>query len=152
MSTQLPPVNQHEIEKEFYDFIMLPENYGFNAAFARQLGHKEDSTVSNWHSPHVPASKSWLYKAADRLDRCFKARPAVGRKALSILNRVAARHEKPASEKGLDAAFYAFKAALAAFEDNGLPPEKLEEARAELQKAVALVGMPEHVMRQEMEV
>jgi hypothetical protein len=141
--SQLPPVNQYEIEKEFHDFIMRPEHYGFNAEFARQLEHKDDSTVSNWHSPHVPASKSWLYKAADKLDRCFRARPAVGRKALAILNRIGAQYAAPiANDYSMDAAYFNFKALVKEHEDTGGKAEELEAARERLAVMIARAGRP----------
>jgi len=100
MKSTIEPVNQYDVEREFYDFLQRPENYGFNAAFARQLGHKDDAHVSRMHSPHVPETPSWLYKVAVKFNAAAAANPRVARFALSILNRIIARHsdEPRASE------------------------------------------------------
>jgi len=142
---ELPPPNQKQIEQEFYDFIQRPENRGFNTAFAQWRGDEGDSYVSRMHSPFVPEVKSWLYKAALQLFYAFKARPAVGRKALNILNSIGAMfsEQKPASEKGLDASYYAFKAALAAYEDGDLSREEFERARTAHLDVTLRVGLPE---------
>ena len=152
-SNQLPPPVQSEVEREFYDFLKRPENRGFNKGFAAWLGEDSEAYVSRMHSPHVPETPSWLYKAALDLDRACKVNPAVGKKALEILTRVVARYaERPATERTLDATFYTFKAALAAYEDGELTPEKFETARNELVETVARVGVPERVVGQQFKV
>jgi hypothetical protein len=141
----VPPVNQYKLEREFYDFIQLPENRGFNTHFAEELRHKDDSGVSRMHNPNVAEVKSWLYKAADKLDRAARVNFAVGRKALAILAAVVARHEPvgdPAavSTSAFEALYYNFLKRRAECEDGFCSEADVAEAKDRAVEALARVG------------
>lgn len=128
----IPPPNQHEIETEFHDFIMRPEQRGFNASFARWREDKDDSYVSRMHSPHVPEARSWLFEAASQLDKACRANLAAGRKALQMLAGVVARHssrDEPVCDDALDAAWYQFKAVKARFAAGMCTADEYDAAR-----------------------
>lgn len=135
-----PPPNQHEVEKKFYDFIQ--ERRGFNTAFARHLGHRDDSHVSRMHSPHVPETPSWLWKACVKLDAAFRADPEVGEFALSILASVPARQTVADTRfNDLRRAFSELEAAHANFEDGMATADEVEAAKGRMVEALGRFGV-----------
>ena len=100
------------------------------------------------HSPHVPERPSWLWKAADKLDKVCRANLAVAEFALSILTWVVSRYRS--TEQGVkftDArrSFAALEIAYADFEDNKLTREELQAAKDRHIEIVARVGLPAQV-------
>jgi hypothetical protein len=154
-TSTLAPVNQNEIETEFYEALQRPENYGVQAEFARQRGDRDDSYVSRMHSPHVSEVPSWLYVAADQLDKLCRAglektgSPRLSKLALTMLTDVVRRHEPQAgamaSTNALASAYHNFMAVLAAREDGMATPGQVEEARERLAEATGRCGRPERV-------
>jgi hypothetical protein len=158
-TSTLAPVNQKELETEFYTALQRPENYGVQAEFARQRGDDSDSYVSRMHSPHVPEVKSWLYEAADELDKLCKADVEktgnldLADLALSILSRVVARHKARlnAGVRSVERVtfgdarrtFSDLEAVDANYEDGMCSREVLEKAKERHIRTVAMVGVPE---------
>jgi hypothetical protein len=142
-TNSIEPVTRHEVEKRFHDFIQKPENRGFNTAFARWLGHADDSHVSRMHSPFVSEVPSWLWKAADKLDKACRANLTVGKFALSILAWVVSRHEQgtePVTVNSFESSYHNLRAVLANREDGLATDEQVEEAKQRHAEATARVG------------
>lgn len=135
---QVPPPNQYEIEKAFYDLI---KNTGFNAAFARWFNMRDDSHPSRMHNPDVPEVQSWLYKAAVKLDAAARVDLAAARHALSILSVVVEAHasREAVSVNGFDATYFDLKSALARYEDGLATAAEVEAAKARHAEAAARV-------------
>lgn len=138
---QVPPPNQYQIEKAFYDFI-INKCKGFIAAFARWFNHRDDSHSSRMHNPDVPEVKSWLYKAALYLDAAARIDLQAARHALSILSAVVEAHaaREAVSVNGFDSTYFDLKSALARFEDGLASAAEVEAAKARHAEATARVS------------
>lgn len=136
----VPPPNQYQIEKAFYDFI-VNRCKGFIAAFARWFNHKDDSYSSRMHNPDMSEVKSWLYKAAVKLDAAARIDLAAARHALSILSAVVEAHatREAVSVNGFDATYFDLKSALARYEDGLATSAEVEAAKARHAEAAARV-------------
>lgn len=137
---QVPPPNQYQIEKAFYDFV-INRCKGFIAAFARWFNHKDDSYASRMHNPDVPEVQSWLYKSAVKLDATARIDLAAGRLALSILSAVVEAHatREAVTVNGFDATYFDLKSALARYEDGLASAADVEAAKARHAEAAARV-------------
>lgn len=145
----VPPPNQYQVEKAFYDFIST-KCKGFIAAFARWFNYRDDSHASRMHNPDVPEVPCWLYKAAVKLDAAARIDLAAGRHALSILSAVVEAHatREAVSVNGFEATYFDLRSALARREDGLATDADVEDAKARHAEATARVGAGVRVMTQ----
>lgn len=146
--SDIPPPNPHDFKTRFHDFIMLPENRGFNAAFSRHRKDRDDSYVSRMHSPFEPDVKLWLHDAAEQLDLACRASVSVGRFALSMLAEVVTAHisREPAYDDELDAAWHHFKSIKLRFAAEKATAEEYDRARDLLVETLGRVKTGVRVM------